>query len=731
MMNFYSIKKYLKTTFCSSNLVNRPLSKFKLLATATLLIGSQAALNAQVAATYSFQNDLEGWTSFGFDDFEQSSAESCDGTGSARGNVYYGETTYFTSPSLGTSNGGPVTVNFDYKVVNWSQLSPTPSESFGLFAEWSNNITGPWTTFYNLASSDHVPASSCVNKNLTFSPTEGNLYIRMGAVAGSGTDLFFYFDNFVFSQGAAPSCPLPANVSVSLSTVTSTSFSATWSAPANAPAQGYEYEIRNSGPAGSGPAGLAASGSTAAGVTTASVSTLTAATSYTFYVRSKCSDTDVSGWSPSQNILTSCVATSIPYSVPFEDTVVPALPACITRQNLNNDTQVWETASSVDGMTGIVMKYRYSDDLDANDWFYTAPLDLTAGENYKLTFKYKISEYEEKLKVAIGSNAVSTAMTTTLFDVTIPGSMMDVVTKIIDFTVPTSGIYNIGFQAHSDAYQNELYVGSISVENLTVACSAPTGIVATTITTNSAIINWTAVTGAIGYKYEVRTSGVAGSGAAGLVTAADATADSISTPITGLTHNTQYTMYVAAICAENQVSSWSTIAQFTTLCVIPQITADHLQTIMVNAMENATIADLQPSGPNVSWFAYYEDALVNELALPSSTQLVSGTTYFAVVTEDGCKTLPYYVTATVALGTVNQTMDSLSYYPNPVQNQLTISYSENITSITLFNLVGQKVMDVKPNITNVVLDMSTLSVGSYIIQVNSDQASRVFKLIKK
>ena len=75
-------------------------------------------------------------------------------------------------------------------------------------------------------------------------------------------------------------------------------------------------------------------------------------------------------------------------------------------------------------------------------------------------------------------------------------------------------------------------------------------------------------------------------------------------------------------------------------------------------------------------------------------------------------------------------MTALTYYPNPVQDKLNISNSENITSVVLFNLVGQKVMTSLTNSTEVVLDMSKLAAGNYLIQVNTDTASKMIKLIK-
>ena len=72
-----------------------------------------------------------------------------------------------------------------------------------------------------------------------------------------------------------------------------------------------------------------------------------------------------------------------------------------------------------------------------------------------------------------------------------------------------------------------------------------------------------------------------------------------------------------------------------------------------------------------------------------------------------------------------------SYYPNPVKDVLTIGYEENITNITVFNLLGQKVMENNANSTSVKLDMAALSSGSYIVKVASNDQIQSIKVIKQ
>jgi len=90
----------------------------------------------------------------------------------------------------------------------------------------------------------------------------------------------------------------------------------------------------------------------------------------------------------------------------------------------------------------------------------------------------------------------------------------------------------------------------------------------TAITNNSATISWNPTVPApgVGYQYEIRTSGAAGSGATGLVAAASGTTTATSLNLTGLVGNTTYYLYVRSDCGSSSFSTWTTVVSFTTLC---------------------------------------------------------------------------------------------------------------------------------------------------------------------
>ena len=88
-------------------------------------------------------------------------------------------------------------------------------------------------------------------------------------------------------------------------------------------------------------------------------------------------------------------------------------------------------------------------------------------------------------------------------------------------------------------------------------CEAPYGIV-TTVTGNSVAVSWTPATGNTSYEVEYGTAGfVHGTGT--LISAAEP-----NTTINGLNYNTDYDLYVRAICGSDNYSSWSPVSTFTT-----------------------------------------------------------------------------------------------------------------------------------------------------------------------
>ncbi len=956
--------------------------------------------SAQINEYYNFNNNLQSWVSTGSAIFTYNVAQSCDGIGSARSNVFYNATNAFRSPLLGNAVGELVTVNFDYKVLNYYANEPTAADKLEINGQWSNSTQGPWTTFFTYNSSNHITSANCVSKIETFTPSPGPLYIRFeNRAIGQSTDIYFYYDNVSIIEGAIPSCLPVESVSVLPNSIGSNSFAATWVAAEVSAQIGYEYEVRTSGEAGSGNLGLAASGIVDPSINSALINGLNLSTVYTIYVRAKCGADEFSVWRSSSPVTTLCGVETVPYNIPFATANVLALPNCISIQDVNNDSKTWKSNVGTAGIIGKVMQYIYSPINDADDWFYTSALHLESGVLYRLTFKYKTAGFEEKLAIAIGSSATAISMTTILDDITIPVLLTQAVTKTIDFTPQTSGTFYLGFQAHSAANKNSIFVGEVALD-FAPTCSGPSNIAVSNIDKNSATISWVPSLGQniTSYNYEIRTSGQAGSGDQGLISTAQVSHTTNLVNIIDLIPDTTYYIYVIANCSLQEQSDWTSSLRFKTLCdydefegqntiicegtsailevigvddqvnwyktqnsniilatghmfITPQlsetttyfakafsilqgqlievghgaeisssfqnpfyslwsnshtqhlirasellnagmaagplhsvaltvtdigtvamknlsikigsssstnaesfinndnfstvfssqsfmpiqgvnvfqfnnsfqwdgisniviefchynpieastmsrsiladqtsfistvkshltpsdnipqicsdissnqlsyklrplftfnatiicenpnrvgvtatvldrpvINAENIQLVNVTAMEDATLADLEPSGENILWFASYQDAIDYTAPLPITTQLNSGDTYYAILQAEDCYSLPFPVTVTVELGLASQSMAQLKYYPNPVKDQLFIKNDEKISAVEVFNSIGQKMLILTPNVQSVSLDVSSLRAATYILKITTETSSKTLKLIKQ
>lgn len=108
----------------------------------------------------------------------------------------------------------------------------------------------------------------------------------------------------------------------------------------------------------------------------------------------------------------------------------------------------------------------------------------------------------------------------------------------------------------------------IAIDNISInsgsACPIPTSPAIGSISSSGANFSWTApaTPPAVGYEYEVRSSGLPGSGSSGLVSSGAVTG--VSATITGLSASTNYNAYVRSDCGSSLFSTWTSATNFTT-----------------------------------------------------------------------------------------------------------------------------------------------------------------------
>ena len=72
----------------------------------------------------------------------------------------------------------------------------------------------------------------------------------------------------------------------------------------------------------------------------------------------------------------------------------------------------------------------------------------------------------------------------------------------------------------------------------------------------------------------------------------------------------------------------------------------------------------------------------------------------------------------------------LNLYPNPVKNIATISATETIEMVRIYDLTGRMVKQLNPNKSEFSLNVADLSNGAYLVKLNAGNKEATTKFIK-
>lgn len=148
----------------------------------------------------------------------------------------------------------------------------------------------------------------------------------------------------------------------------------------------------------------------------------------------------------------------------------------------------------------------------------------------------------------------------------------------------------------------------------------------------------------------------------------------------------------------------------------------------------AQVSDLKMVQPNVMWFESFDEAMSGSNALLPSTQLLNGKMYYgSTLGSNSCTSIPTAVEVVIDLSTNNLDLVNLKYYPNPVSTVLNVEYTEAITQVEIYSLLGQRVMvkSFDGTVQNIALDLSHLSNATYVVKIITPTGSQFVKVVKK
>ena len=84
-----------------------------------------------------------------------------------------------------------------------------------------------------------------------------------------------------------------------------------------------------------------------------------------------------------------------------------------------------------------------------------------------------------------------------------------------------------------------------------------------------------------------------------------------------------------------------------------------------------------------------------------------------------------------SLGASTFDLIGFSAYPNPVKDILNLTYTQNISKVSIHNLLGQEVITKSINATQSQIDMSSLTNGTYLVKVTVDGLVKTLKVLKQ
>ncbi|WP_417291434.1 T9SS type A sorting domain-containing protein [Corallibacter sp.] len=115
------------------------------------------------------------------------------------------------------------------------------------------------------------------------------------------------------------------------------------------------------------------------------------------------------------------------------------------------------------------------------------------------------------------------------------------------------------------------------------------------------------------------------------------------------------------------------------------------------------------------------------------TSLTPGDVIYIRVWEyNGDEEEPYSISAhNPTLSTASFSKVKLfTYYPNPVDNTLSLKAQKEMTDVSVYNMLGQVVVNAQPNAATGNIDMTSLQSGAYFVKVTIGDVTETVRIIK-
>lgn len=85
----------------------------------------------------------------------------------------------------------------------------------------------------------------------------------------------------------------------------------------------------------------------------------------------------------------------------------------------------------------------------------------------------------------------------------------------------------------------------------------------------------------------------------------------------------------------------------------------------------------------------------------------------------------------IILGTQDIAQNTVSFYPNPVENILHLSSKENIDAVAVYSITGQQISHIALNVNQNEVNLAGLASGIYLVKVSSNGTTETLKVVKQ
>ena len=93
--------------------------------------------------------------------------------------------------------------------------------------------------------------------------------------------------------------------------------------------------------------------------------------------------------------------------------------------------------------------------------------------------------------------------------------------------------------------------------------------------------------------------------------------------------------------------------------------------------------------------------------------------------------LPFEINGSEVVGIADNVLAGFSFYPNPSSDVINITSKATVENISIYNLLGQELLNVSVNGLSAQIDISGLSAGMYVMKATVDGTQGTFNVVKR